>query len=214
MTGRLGSVPVPAAWNLDSAVLRAQVLSATGRVIIGVAGVPGAGKSWVSERLVASLGEHAALVPMDGFHLSNEHLVEEGMRDRKGAWDTFDVLGYVSLLERLRRNDEDVVFAPRFDRHLEQSIGSAVPVPHSKRIIITEGNYLLSEKGHWPRVRPLLDECWFLQVDPETQFERLIERRLAAGEDEATGRKWVMGVDMVNTGEVLATKSGADAYLI
>lgn len=204
---------VPHVLTLDLAAARARHLGSSGRVIIGITGAPGAGKSWASTRLVASLGDDAALVPMDGFHLSNEYLLDQGMRDRKGAWDTFDVLGYVSLLERLRRNDEDLVFAPRFDRHLEQSIGSAVPVPRSKRIIITEGNYLLSDQGDWPKVRPLLDEVWFLQVDPETRGERLVKRRMATGEDEATAREWVMGVDMVNAEEVLATRMKADAFL-
>lgn len=206
-------MPVQPVLTFDEVADRARQLGGRGRVIIGVTGPPGAGKSWVSERLVATLGEDAALVPMDGFHLSNEYLLENGMRDRKGAWDTFDVLGYVALLERLRRDDEDVVFAPRFDRHIEQSIGSAVPIPGSKRIVITEGNYLLSERGHWPKVRPLIDEVWFLQVDPEIRVERLVNRRMETGEDEKTAREWVMGVDMVNAGEVVATEAQADAYL-
>lgn len=206
-------MPTPPALTFDLAVTRARHLSKTGRTIIGITGAPGAGKSWISAHLTAVLGEDAALVPMDGFHLSNEYLLDQGLRDRKGAWDTFDVLGYASLLRRLRRNDEDIVFAPRFDRHIEQSIGSAAPVPQSKRIIITEGNYLLSNSGHWPLIRPLLDEVWFLQVSSQTRIERLMKRRMTTGEDERAARKWVMDVDMVNAEEILTTETTADAYL-
>ena len=65
----------------------------------------------------------------------------------------------------------------------------------------------------WPKVRPLLDEVWFLQVGPETRVKRLVNRRMETGEDEKTAREWVLGVDMLNAEEVLATQAKADAYL-
>lgn len=61
------------------------------RSILGITGAPGAGKSTLAERLVNALGPAlAVLVPMDGFHLSEEVLHSKGSRPRKGAHDTFD----------------------------------------------------------------------------------------------------------------------------
>lgn len=200
--------------DFDQAIARARGLSENGRVLIGVCGAPGSGKSFLSQRLDEALGDSSVLVPMDGFHLSNEYLIENHMRQRKGAWDTFDVLGYVSLLERLRENRDPVVFAPRFEREIEQSIGSADPVSADKRIIITEGNYLLLAEGYWPRVPPLLDEIWFRDVDAETRVQRLVCRRLkTTGEDRQAALEWVMNVDMPNGVAVEATMAKADAII-
>ena len=72
------------------------------RVLVGIAGSPGAGKSTVGAALVERLGASAALLPMDGFHLPQAELVRLGRRDRMGAPDTFDVDGFVATLEAVR----------------------------------------------------------------------------------------------------------------
>ncbi len=110
------------------------------RAIVGLVGPPGTGKSTVAALLVAALqarGTSTALVPMDGFHLDQQELGRLGRADRKGAPDTFDPAGYVSLLRRLHARDEAVTYGPRFDRDLEQSVGSALAVPASTRVVVT-----------------------------------------------------------------------------
>ena len=72
-----------------------------GRIVVGIAGSPGAGKSTIAEQLVALL-PGAALLPMDGFHLPQSRLVELGRRDRMGAPDTFDVDAFTAVLAALR----------------------------------------------------------------------------------------------------------------
>ena len=54
----------------------------------------------------------AALLPMDGYHFDDLHLVPAGLRPRKGAPETFDVGGLRHMLMRLRANEEDAVAAP------------------------------------------------------------------------------------------------------
>ena len=146
-----GVAPTVVREPVQALVARARVLAAAGgRRILGLTGPPGAGKSTVARTLVDALGpDTAVLVPMDGFHLANVTLRALGRRDRKGAWDTFDVGGYVALLRRLRAADEPVVHAPDFDRQLEEPIGSAVPVAADVPLVVTEGNYLLSREGGW-----------------------------------------------------------------
>ena len=78
------------------------LLAGPGRRLLGLTGPPGAGTSTLAEGIVAALGPAAVVVPMDGFHLSNDRLRQLGLADRKGAPETFDRAGYVDLLARLR----------------------------------------------------------------------------------------------------------------
>lgn len=137
---------------------RAATLATRGsRRILGIAGPPGAGKSTLAARLAEALGpETAVVVPMDGFHLAQAELARTGLADRKGAPDTFDVAGYVSLLRRLRGADGATVYAPAFDRSLEEPIAGSIPVTPCVPLVITEGNYLLHDAGSGRRY----GRCW------------------------------------------------------
>ncbi len=137
------------------------------RLILGIAGAPGSGKSTVAQALQREL-EEAVVVPMDGFHLGNTIIDGTPLRDRKGAPDTFDVGGYVSLLARLVRRDEEVVYAPAFRRSLDEPVAASIAVPRSAPVVITEGNYLLSTLPGWREIRQHLDEVWFLDLAGET----------------------------------------------
>jgi len=90
---------------------------------------------------------------MGGFHLAQAELVRLGRADRKGAPDTFDVAGFVALLARLRWQADDVVYAPVFDRHLEEPVAGAIPVDPRVPLVVVEGNYLLHGDGRWAQVR-------------------------------------------------------------
>ncbi|WP_144785921.1 nucleoside/nucleotide kinase family protein [Microbacterium sp. BH-3-3-3] len=195
--------------HLDDLVARARQLAASGeRCLLGVAGTPGAGKSTVSDALLAALGDDAVLVGMDGFHLANEELVRLGRRDRKGAPDTFDVEGYIALLDRIRAGHE--VYAPRFDRTLEESIGSAVLVPAGVPLVITEGNYLLHDEFGWDAVASRLDEVWFLDIDSHARRERLVARRLSHDHPYDEAVAWVREVDERNALVVERGRERAD----
>lgn len=206
-----GGVTVEVASLVD----RARALAADGRRrILGIAGTPGAGKSTVSAALLDALGERAVLVGMDGFHLANAELIRLGRRHRKGAPDTFDVDGYVALLARLRTQTSGTTYAPVFDRSLEESIGSAVPVSAGTPLVITEGNYLLFDGGGWERVRCQLDECWYLDVTREERQRRLVARRRSYGESIEDATAWVRDVDEPNAVHVERTRGNADLCVI
>lgn len=187
------------------------------RAIIGIAGSPGSGKSTVAagvaERLKES-GDAVAIVPMDGFHLAQRELDRRGRADRKGAPDTFDAAGYVALLRRLRDPAEGVVYAPEYVRGaVEQPIGSAIPVSPAVRIVLTEGNYLLLTEPPWSLLRPLLDETWFLQADPDARRARLYERHLANGKTRERAHAFTHGSDESNARLVEATAASADVLV-
>ncbi|MFF9275908.1 nucleoside/nucleotide kinase family protein [Streptomyces griseosporeus] len=185
------------------------------RAILGITGSPGAGKSTLAERLVRALNGDGppwvAHVPMDGFHLADVELERLGRRDRKGAPDTFDAAGYAALLRRLREEaDGEVVYAPGFERVLEQPLAGAIPVPPAARLVVTEGNYLLLETGAWARVRPQLDEVWFCELDEQERIRRLVARHEEFGKGHREAEAWVLGTDQRNAELVAATRERAD----
>lgn len=196
---------------MDELIQRALALAASGRRrILGITGPPGAGKSTLCAALQEALGDRAVIVGMDGFHLANGELIRLARRDRKGAPDTFDVDGYSALLTRLRTQTSGVIYAPVFDRDLEESIGSAMPVRAETPLVITEGNYLLLSTPEWREVRPLLDEAWYLEVPSDVRHDRLIARRLGHGHDPDETVAWVHDVDEPNARVVEATRERAD----
>ncbi|MFE0802141.1 nucleoside/nucleotide kinase family protein [Streptomyces sp. NPDC058812] len=207
--------------TFDDLLTRARSLPEGGRrAILGIAGSPGAGKSTLAEHLVRELngtGEPwVAHVPMDGFHLADAELDRLGRRDRKGAPDTFDATGYAALLRRLREEPDDegaggdTVYAPGFERVLEQPIAGAVPVPASARLVVTEGNYLLLETGAWARVRSRLDEVWFCEPAEAERLRRLVARHERFGKSHEDAVAWVLGTDQRNADLVAATRDRAD----
>ncbi|MFG1890015.1 nucleoside/nucleotide kinase family protein [Micromonospora sp. NPDC049051] len=201
----------PRVVGIDELVKRAQALAEAGpRQLLGIAGPPGAGKSTLAERIVEAVGATARLVPMDGFHLAQAELRRLGRAERKGALDTFDANGYVSLLRRLRRLEPTAVYAPAFRRDLEEPVAGSIEVPPSVRLVITEGNYLLMAGTPWDEVRQLLHEAWFLDLDAELRLRRLTARHEAYGRSPEQAREWATGSDEANAALVADTARRAD----
>ena len=194
--------------DLDALVRRA--LGRPGRALIGIAGPPGAGKSTLAQRLVTAAGPAGAWVPMDGFHLADAALDRLGLRGRKGAPETFDGWGYLALLRRLAAETDHPVWAPGFERTLEQPLAGAIPVLPAARLVVTEGNYLLLDLPEWRAVRAELDEVWFVEVDDVVRRARLVARHVAFGKSPADAERWVAEVDDPNALLVASTRGRAD----
>ena len=189
----------------------AELAAGPGRAVLGVTGSPGAGKSTLVEALLRELpAESVAHVPMDGFHLADVALRRLGRLQAKGAPDTFDAGGYVALLRRLRADAEDVIYAPAFERDLEQPLAGAIAVPRQARLILTEGNYLLVDDERWNPVRRELAEVWFCDPNPEVRMAQLIARHVQFGKNPEHARAWVQAVDEGNADLVESTRSRAD----
>lgn len=205
----------PPELSVDAAVERAVALAdSDGRSVLGIAGAPGAGKSTLARRVVAAVdAAHgpgtAVQVPMDGFHLANAALDALGRRDRKGAIDTFDAGGYVALVRRLATADEDVVWAPDFDRRVDEPVAGSIPVPRTARLVVTEGNYLLDADEPWSALPTLVAETWACVVDDRVRVDRLVGRHMRHGRDHEAARSWAVEVDGVNAARVATTVTRA-----
>ena len=201
----------PGLPSRQTLVDRAAALAAGGeRRILGIAGPPGAGKSTLARAVCEALPGRAVLVPMDGFHRANEELAELGLRDRKGAPETFDAAGFVALLGDLRRGA--TVRAPDFDRDLDRVAPDAIAVPAGLPLVVVEGNYLLLDEGPWAAIRSLLDEAWYLAGD-EARVERLIARHVLHGRSPEAAREWVLRSDEANARRVAPGASRADVVI-
>lgn len=174
------------------------------RVLVAICGAPASGKSTLTEELVRRLRLkkiNAVPLPMDGFHLDNEVLTEMGLLARKGAPETFDAMGYLSLVRRI--NEGLPVYAPKFDRDRDISIAGAIPVPAEVEVVVAEGNYLMFDEAPWRD----LASCWDLTVRwdvpmPELRA-RLIQRWLSHNLSATAAKRRAEGNDIPNAQRIL-----------
>ena len=147
------------------------------RSLTALAGPPAAGKSYIANALCRDLNKYspdsAVVLPMDGYHLDDALLEKQGMRDRKGAPHTFDIAGFIHILQRISLGDEIDIAVPVFDRSLELSRAAGRLIPRTARHILVEGNYLLLDQPEW---RDLAS--FFTTTVMITAPRSLLERRL------------------------------------
>jgi len=184
------------------------------RIVIGIVGKPGAGKSTLTSQLIRNLPKDSAvLIPMDGYHLSNKQLAKLGISDRKGAFDTFDSDGFVKLLKSVNRESEKDIYFPIFYREIEESYAADGVVPANTKLVITEGNYLLLDQGGWESVREELDEVWYIEVDDRLRLDRLTKRHQSYGRNYEEAFAWASGSDEKNAELVAKTRDKADVIV-
>lgn len=216
--GRLSRVPQVLQLSPDGSELPALLEGvASGRKgerrLLGLVGQPGAGKSTLAAVLGTLLGERSAVVPLDGFHLADVELARLGLVGRKGAPETFDAWGYAATLGRLRERSDQVVYAPAFERTLEQPLAGAIPVGPEVEVVVTEGNYLLLDRPEWIAARRHLDLVWHVVIDQQLRQERLVQRHVTFGKGAIAAADWVARVDEPNARLVEESPEVADLVI-
>jgi pantothenate kinase len=186
-----------------------QSVDSTHRYLIAVAGIPGSGKTTVAAQIASKLNalHHisfaatdgnndtepttlpvAHVVPLDGFHLTRAQLnampnAEEAVF-RRGAAFTFDSVGYLALVQRLREPlspTTGTVTAPSFDHALKDPVFDDIKIPASARIVLVEGLYTALDREGWRDAAKLMDEVWFVDCPIEVAEGRVAKRNFAAG---------------------------------
>ena len=196
-----------------------ELLTADGappRLVVGITGPPGSGKSTLAAALETALDERgllAGIVPMDGFHMSNAVLDELGRHGRKGAPDTFDVDGYLAVLDRVRRagpgDEPREVLVPVYRRDLHEPVAAGTRVT-GRGVVVTEGNYLALDSLGWEEARERIDLLIMLEVDEEELIRRLVARHMSFGRHRADAGHWVRAVDLPNARLVSACRDRCD----
>lgn len=196
----------------DAAVRLIPTAPGADRVVLGLAGPPGAGKSTLASRLVRAIEQRvgpgsASYLPLDGFHLSNAQLKRIGRLHRKGAVDTFDVWGYANTLARAIAEADRDVFVPDYDRTLQEPVAARHVVQPGTRIIVTEGNYLALDEPGWADAYALMNEVWYVHASDRVRDERLTRRQRRGGRSPNEAMAWVAGSDRPNGELVKRSKS-------
>ena len=183
------------------------------RVMIGLVGVPGAGKTTLAAQWVTHLNAvhgagTAVALGMDGFHLTKAQLAQfsdpVAAFARRGAPWTFDAAGFVAALQTVRRAAGVCAATwPGFEHAIGDPIADATTIPAATRIVIVEGLYLLHDDDGWEQVRGHLDACWYLDTPLSVAMDRLAQRHMQA---------W--GFTRQQADERIATNDGLNARLV
>ncbi len=185
------------------------------RTVIAIAGAPASGKSTLAADLVAQLqgnGQMASLLPMDGFHLDNSILEKQVQIDVKGAPQTFDIFGFMALMNRIHDRSAPIYY-PTFDRSRDLAIAGSGVIERSDEFIVVEGNYLLLDQHPWKSLKQLFDYTIFIDTDLEVLKKRLVQRWVSYGYELAGATKRALGNDIPNAKLVKDFQLAADRII-
>ncbi|HEY5894000.1 MAG TPA: hypothetical protein VIT91_12285 [Chthoniobacterales bacterium] len=191
------------------------------RILIGLAGLPGSGKSTFAAKLADEVNELAGqetmiALGMDGFHLTRAALLQLPNPDealaRRGAPWTFDPQGMAARLQVLRdAAGRAPVSWPDFKHEVRDPEEDVFTIGPDTRLVLVEGLYVLLRTGHWDAVTAAFDERWFLDIPLELALQRLAERHMTAwGLTRADAEARIAANDRLNADVVLQSRSFAD----
>lgn len=195
------------------------------RSVIGLAGLPGSGKTTITQKWESQINHLAGAgtvkaLSMDGFHLTKAQLRQmpdpEKVFAHRGAHWTFDAVGFNRKVRELQAaGAQHVVFWPAFEHAIGDPIENAIEIPATCRIVLVEGLYLLYREGEWGALEGAFDETWYLDTPMDISMTRLIARHQQAWNfTEAQARQRVESNDYKNALLVASTRSQADRIVL
>lgn len=191
------------------------------RFLLGIAGPPGSGKSTLAELACRIWNEEikdttsgaACTVPMDGYHRSNEELLQMGLLHLKGIPASFNPHSFIEKLKEIQSQPHETHYCPRFDRSIEASIADDIAVKPEHRVVIIEGNYLLLDEEPWDELTSVLNSIWYIDASESVLLPRLLNRHQVAGKDIEKSREKVESTDLPNARLIAKTRERAHLIL-
>jgi uridine kinase len=144
------------------------------RLVIGVAGGTGSGKSTVAERVIGRIGsDQVAVIALDSYYLDQAHLTLEARAavnyDHPSAFDWELLRTHVRALLEGQSVDVPIYEFSTFTRTDRVETVASAP------IVIVEGILVLWDAG----LRELMDLKVFVDADADVRFIRRLSRDVA-----------------------------------
>lgn len=192
------------------------------RILIGLAGLPGSGKTTLAQQLQSAFLNanptgSMQVLSMDGFHFSKSQLQAmpspERAFARRGAPWTFDAAGFVAKVAELKAGESRVTW-PIFEHDVGDPVADAIMVEPSCQIVLVEGLYLLYREHKWAGLAGLWDETWYLDTPLELAQARLVQRHQQAwGISQEAALERVLSSDAKNAVLVASLREKADYFI-
>jgi len=155
---------------LLSFLVCAAPLLSTPKLIVGIAGGTGSGKTTLAETILETFSDRAILITQDDYYKDLSHL-EESERGKQN-FDHPDAIDFALLKEHILQLKENCAIEKpiyNFSHHArEERTQTVIP----KEIILLEGILLFAV----PEVRDLCDLKIFVETDDDIRLLRRIER--------------------------------------
>jgi pantothenate kinase len=186
------------------------------RAVLAIAGVPGSGKSTLAHAVCDTLNAAdpgcCVALPMDAYHMTNEKLDRLGLRDRKGAVQTFEAQQYFKHLAQVRDANARVSL-PTFDRTIDEPVFTGSPehtADRETRYIVTEGNYLLLDALPWTAIDQLADLTVWIDIPMQRARRQTIERHIRFGTAQRAAEQRYDANDRLNAEYIVQRSRHAD----
>lgn len=188
------------------------------RVIVGLAGPVGSGKSVTAALCKYFAGQmklpfRFETLGIDALHYYNHYLWSHtsggiALKDVKGRFDTYDVAKLIVILRNFA--EEKDVSLPAYSRITHDPVEDAAIIVEKNALLLVEGQWLLYDKAGWEAVAPFFDFSYFIEADKEKLRDAVIARHARGGRTLEDAAQYFDEVDSQNFDLIAATKSRAD----
>ena len=187
------------------------------RVIIGLSGPAGAGKSVLTAMLTHIFSEKENLfqyvnLGLDAFHYTNDELDEKELHGVKGRHDTYNIELLTEKLDAFNKGED--VLLPEYSRETHNPVSNIAQVTELKALILLEGQWLLRNTPRWEEARNLCSYQFSLTGPEESLKENVIKRHKAGGRDDEDAKTFYQDSDYKNTLEIQNNSVEADETLV
>lgn len=192
------------------------------RVIVGVAGPAGSGKSVIAT-IFHEIAKQRPLpfrfesVGIDAFHYPNDFLTsnivdDEPLKNHKGRFDTYDVEKLTNTLTHFSLGHECTL--PTYSRKIHDPVENVTRLKKGEpALLLIEGLWLLYDKNGWDKVGKLLDFSIFIEADKDKVRQGVLNRHVRGGRTVEDAAEYYEANEAVNFDLIMKTKNKANKII-